>query len=360
MPDISEKLDFSQAPAVTGGDANDSSNAVADAPADKGTDAAPDKGGEKQGDDASPKTALEAAKAVMAKEAKDASDKPQDGTQDAKAKPEGDAPADPDAKLPFSNHARWKQVTSENRILTVAKEKNEAAIKALEPKAQTYDELSNWLSQQNLGKDEFANILSIGAAVRNDPFVAYEKLKPIMEQLEAIVGQRLPADLQAKVDSGVVDEQTARDLARARSEAAMHKSARESMEERGARERESREAAELQGHAETIVQGIVTHVNSWASRDPDAAKIRPFVEEAIELELRKRDATSTAPRDVQEATAIVDAVVKAVKGRFRSVMPTPQARDGSILPVGWASTTGASPVPQSSLEAARAALRLSA
>lgn len=356
MPDISEKLDFSQAPVVTGQPVDsEPSKPVDDAP--KGADAATDKGDKNQGDEAAPKTALEAAKAVMAKEGKDASEKPQEGEPDAKAKPEGEGKDDPDAKLPFANHQRWKETTSELRILRVAKEKNEEAIKALTPKAQTYDELSNWLQQSNLAKDDFANLLTIGAAVRNEPFKAYELLKPIMDQLEGIVGTKLPADIQAKVDQGLVDPETARDLARARGEAAVHKSARDTIEQRVAREREEAERSQHQDHAETIVQGIVSHVNSWASRDPDAARIRPFVEEAIELELRKRDAQGAQPRDVQEATAIVDAVVKATKDRMRSFIPPPQPRSGSILPVGGAYANAAAPVPQSSLDAANAALR---
>ena len=328
----------------------------APAPApDTGTGSDPAAGEGAQSGEGQPKTALEAAERVMGqvKDAPPASAKPQDGKPPADGKAP-DAKTAADAQLPFKDHPRWKEVTSENRILRVAKEKNETAIKELEPKAQTYDELSGWLKENQLGKDDFAQLLAIGSAVRNDPIEAYKLLQPIMEQLETLVGERLPQDLQQAVANGQITEDAAKQIAKSRGEASVYKGRAETLQRRDAETREQRDREQQERHAETIVQGVVAHVDSWAKRDPDAERKRPFVEEGIENELRRRDMNGTPPRNSEEAAEIVRAVVKSVDDRFRSLMPTPKPKVG-ILPQTGAPQTGTA-MPKSSLEAAQLAL----
>lgn len=339
-------------PSFTGGEAAPAPDTQQAVPADAGDGASQHSEAED-----TPKTALEAAERVMerAKEASLASATPQTGTAQETAKPSPDELKAGDAKLPFANHPRWKEATSEIRILKVAKEKNEGAIKELEPKAQTFDQLSGWLRENSLGKDDLTSLLTIGAAVRNDPQAAYDMLRPIMEELELKVGVRLPQDLENAVAQGQMTQEAAQAIARSRGEATLYKGKYETSQQRQNQEREERAANEAKQQAESLVQGIVSHVDSWATRDPDAARKRPFVEEAIELELRKRDAEGTAPQNVEQAIQIVDGIVKAVNDRFRSFMPRPKPV-GGILPNG-ANLTPSAPVPKSSLEAAQLALR---
>lgn len=306
-----------------------------------------------------PKTALEAAERVMerAREASLASaQQPQPGAPQEPLKAQADELKAGDAKLPFAQHPRWKEATSEIRILRVAKEKNEAAIKDLEPKAGTFDQLSGWLRENNLGQQDLTNLFAIGSAVRNDPIKAHELLKPIMEELESMIGERLPQDLQNAVAQGSMTEEAARAIARARGEATIYKGRSESLEQRRQQETAEREAQEQQRHADTLVQSIVAHTEAWAARDPDAARKRPFVEEAVELELRKRDAAGNAPRSAEEATQIVDAVVKAVNDRFRAMTPQRRPVTSGILPNGATPPSQSAPIPKSSLEAAQLAL----
>lgn len=329
------------------------------AAAASGKDADTDKGGDKtKGEDAAPKTALEAAQRVMAKEGKKTStEEPQGKTDtDAAGKPEEkDKPKEADAEdanLPFKDHPRWKTVSSENRILKVAKEKNEAAIKELEPKAKTFDDLTTYLRDNNLQRDDFQQGLSIMAAIRNDPAKAYELMLPIMERLESLVGARLPDDLKAKVEAGQIDAESAREMAKARGRVEIEKTARETLEQRQAREAEERTRGEQQRVMNDVTQALNAWDAEWAGRDPDAAKLRPFVLDLLLIEGQKKPPTNNV-----EARELAERCVVEARKRLAGFIPAPQPKEG-VLPTGGASTATTTPVPKSSLEAAQAALRM--
>lgn len=300
-----------------------------------------------------PKSALEAATRVMASEkakgetAAPVQQKSQDGSP---------PPKDEDETVPSEvrNNAKFREMRSENRILKVAKEKNEAAIAELTPKASHYDNLSGWLRQQALDAEDFKQGLGIMAAMKNDPFEAYKMLKPIFEQLESMVGERLPADLQAKVDANLVDMDTAKALARERGQSKVFKERSERTAQQIEEDRRAREEEERDRQVQSIVEGVGAHVKAWESRDPDAKNIRDMVLDQVELQFRKIDAQRDSPWTLEEATKVVDEVIRSVKERMRKFMPAPQPKLGA-MPVGG-SSTGATPVPKSSLEAAQQAL----
>jgi len=311
---------------------------------------------ETQGAEAPPKTPLEAAKRVMAQATKPVAAKPQDGeTQPPKTEVKVE---DDDATLPpeVKNHPRYKKLASENRILNVAKEKNETAIKELEPKARTFDDLTGYLQSQNLEKDDFATGLTIMAAVRNDPFKAYELLQPVMAQLEGIVGVRLPADLQAMVNQGKIDPETAQQFARTRGSEAVLKSRVETTEQRMKRENDDRAARENARQEEGQLNTVVSSLNSldeqWAKRDPDAAKLRPLLEKIVLVK-----GGENPPTNEEEARKLWDESLAEAKRISGAWTPPLQSKVG-VLPVGGQSASNSAPVPKSSLDAARAALTL--
>jgi hypothetical protein len=306
--------------------------------------------GEKKGEDAAPKTPLEAAQRVMAKEGKVPSDgKPQDGESpptkaDVAAKGEDD-----EATLPFKNHPAYRKVASENRILQVAKEKNEAAIKALEPKAKTYDDLAEFITSSNLSKDDFQQGLAIMRAVRNDPQEAYKLLQPVMAQLETLVGARLPADLQAKVEAGHIDAETAKELARARGDATIARERAETLQQQRAREEQERAQGEEQRQISTVVDALNAAEAEWTKSDPDAAKLRRMVNKAVLV-----NGQAKPPRNAEEARALFESSLKEVKDEISGFHPAPRPLNGPLPP--GAPPTNAAPVPKNSYEAAQAAL----
>ena len=301
-----------------------------------------------------PKTALEAAQRVMAKEGKQPSDeKPQPDTAkpatEAKPDEKKGAAEEDDSNLPFKEHPRWKKMSSEHRMLKVAKEKNEDAIKALEPKAKTFDELTVYLRENNLARDDFQQGLTIMAAIRNDPAKAFELLRPVMERLELTVGERLPEDLKAKVEAGTIDADTAKELARTRGAAAIAKGRAETLEQRQARETEERQRAADDGQLQSVVDTLNSWDVEWMKRDPDAAKLRPFVQDLLIV-----DGSLKPPRNAEEARQLAEACVAKARQRLTGFIPAPKPKEG-VLPTGGAHVE-TSVVPKSSLEAAHAAL----
>lgn len=312
----------------------------------------PVEGAQKPGENAAPKTALEAAKRVMAKGEQPASDKnPLDGTQPTKTADDKSKVEDDDANLPFKEHPRWKKMSSDNRILTVAKTKNEEAIRTLEPKAQTVDDLNGWLSENNLGKDDFANMLRIGAAIRNDPAAAYQQLQPIIEHLEKIVGVRLPADLEQQVQAGSVSREIAQEVARARGSEAVAKGQLETNMQRSARERASAQERESEGRLDVVVETLNACEVDWANREPDAAKLKPLLNDIVLIM-----GQSNPPQSAEDARKLFTSAVAEAKKRASGFIPARPAKDG-ILPAGGAVTTTTRPVPKTALEAAMTALR---
>lgn len=327
-----------------------------DAPADKA--AAPEKApeGEKQGE-AAPKTALEAAKRVMAKEGKTPSEgKAADGEQSSPEKSEGakDASTRDDEPEPsVKNSPAYRKLSSEHRILAKAKEMNEAAIKELEPKAKTYDQLATYITESNLSKDDFQEGLAVMRALRNDPVEAYKRLKPIMDQLETTLGERLPDDLKAKVESGHIDEATARELARARGGERVAREKAEALQQRQQREIQERQQRDEQSEVDRQVEEVVGALNAaeveWTKSDPDAPKLKRLLNQAVMV-----NGQLNPPKNAAEAKALFENSLKEVRKELGLFAPRPQAKDG-MLPHG-APPNQATPVPKSSLEAAQAAL----
>ena len=79
------------------------------------------------------------------------------------------------------------------------------------------------MAENNLSGDEAAAGLEIMAKMKSDPMAALKALQPYVQQLSQAAGIIVPADIQAKVDDGYLDESAARELTRSRADAAWQK-----------------------------------------------------------------------------------------------------------------------------------------
>lgn len=352
--DLKDKPDASAAPAGTDTPAEKQPDATA-APAD----GAP-KGDEKQGADATPKTALEAAKAVIAKGAKDAAaNTPQDGEQPP-AKAAADKPKEGEAKQPgdeeepnvpanVKNHPAYREKASKVRILEVAKAKNEQAIKDLEPKAKVYEDLNLFIKESHLSSEDFKQGLTIMRALNTDPHAAYELLKPVMANLESMIGVVLPKDLENDVEAGTMSRERAQELARARADAALAHKRAQTVETRVAQDAAERAKGEEERALQDVVGALDAVEAEWLKSDPDAKKLLRIVQNIVLV-----DGGVNPPRNAVEARELYREAVKKAKEQVRGFVPSPTPKDGN-LPVSGPPTNTA-PVPKSSIEAARAAL----
>jgi chromosome segregation ATPase len=187
--------------------------------------------------------------------------------------------------------------------------------------------------------------------LKHDPFRAYQTLRPIVDQLEQIVGVRLPADLQSAVNLGQITEPHARELATARGRTTV---TTQQLERRDQQDQAQKQQNEFQGR----VDEVETKVNEWESSkrktDPDWKHKQPRVKELNELEFLRRQRTNPKyfPTPT-EAIEISKASLEKVEREFRSMAPArreikPEHADGSA--------TRSTPKPKTATEAAKLAL----
>lgn len=134
---------------------------------------------------------------VSAKDA-DAAKAGLDDTAKDKQKPEADQ------KLPFHNHPRWKEMVSERD--------------AYRSDADQYRQITTFMSSNGLTTAEVAEGFQIMALMKTNPAEAHKKISEYKARLDPFVGEKLPEDLQKRVEDGFVDVETAKENARFRAE----------------------------------------------------------------------------------------------------------------------------------------------
>lgn len=228
--------------------------------------------------------------------------KPADGSSTATAQTET-KPADgvkpatdeaaADANLPFHKHPRWIEKQTE---LKAAREK----LATLEPEnaslkadAEQLRNIETFRTTNNLAVEEVVQGFKVMALVKNDPAKALPELRKLVADLELATGEKLPADLQERVDAGSMDEKSASELAQTRRTA-------KALETTVTATRERDETQQVQN----LRDGVAASVAAWeaqvAGRDPDWAKKQPLVMDRVQAIAL----TEGRPRDQAEAVAL--------------------------------------------------------
>jgi len=302
---------------------------------------------------------LEHVKAALdkSKEKSPASDEPGSKSEEASAadaKKEGEEQAQ-SGDLTEEELARLKPKTRE-RIEHLTKEVKERDTKLadLTPKAEKFDQIQRFVDDAGLSKDDVNTGFDVMRNLKTDPFKAYEQLRPIMDQLESIVGVRLPEDLQQAVQQGQLTEAHARELSRSRNQATV-------TQQQLDRTTQQRAATERRQAIENQVNDVASAVTEWENatgkNDPDWKLKQPRITELVELEVMRRQAKEPAyfPSKEEaiaiskEALAKVEKELKGLRPARRSVSTTPSADAGSTR------TTAAT--PKTMLEAAKLGLQ---
>lgn len=94
-------------------------------------------------------------------------------------------------------------------------------VKDLEPLAETQRGIETFCKTHGVTGEQFKQALQMAALMNVDPVKARAALLPIMENLNAYVGEKLPEELQKRVDAGTLDVNDAKEMARLRAQATM-------------------------------------------------------------------------------------------------------------------------------------------
>lgn len=278
--------------------------------------------------------------------------------QDPAPEPEPDEDPDKDAddgsdftkeELAHLN-AKTRSRLRKFKALTQQVETTQSRVSELEPQAQQFQQITNFVREAGLTTDEVNQGFDVMKALKNQPLVAYQMLKPIMDQLDTIVGNVLPPELQQQVSLGYITEEHARELARARSVASI---SRREAEQTAQRANAERQQFATQQHVSTVSQAVTEWERSRAKHDPDWKHKQARVTELVELEILRRRGRDPQyfPATPDEAIEISKAALKKVDEEVKRFSPKPK----ELKPVTDVSATRGTAKPTTMLEAARMA-----
>lgn len=265
-----------------------------------------------------------------------------DGKEDAAAAAKGTENAEgvhDDANLPFHNHPRWKEVTGQNKQL-------KADIEAIKPDAEQFRNINTFMQENSLTPDEVGEGFIIMAMAKNGDPRVLQKLDDFRSKVALAIGEAVPSDIQAQIDSGEITEAAGKELAKARAHKAMSDKQLADRDEADKRTKEQRDAEAL-GIAQRSA------VSAWEvearKTDPDFAK----KEKAIGRYARALMQEKGIPTTAEAAVDLIKAAYAEVNRDMETFIPPkqPVARVPSAP-----SSHGAKEAPKSLNDAVRLAL----
>lgn len=304
-----------------------------------------------------PKSSLDAVMKALAK--------PEPAAEAPKLEPAAAATAIQDKKAAgegekdFIPEAEYRKLTPvvRQRISNLTEQRNTARdqVRDMAPRAKTSDDIVAYCQKNRVSPDDFQFGLHMMALVRNDPNKAWEALQPLVKDLQAHVGEILPADLTKEVEAGTISEARARELAAARRESARLAETRKVEGEERTRSEASRTYDE---NVKKNTDSVRTWEESWKAKDPDYEKKRERVWERLmvlindAVEQRKPLTPELSVQLAEKAKGDVEKWLSELMPKPREIRPGPGSTGG-----GSAASSSTGKQPSSALEAARLALR---
>jgi len=211
-------------------------------------------------------------------------------------------------EVPLHKIERFREVLNENRALKGTNERYREMDSTLA--AIGRDAMKMGMSQQDM-----AQLFAWPRLLASDPTAAIEELQRFTAMWEEKLGHKLPTDLKQKVDDGVLDEDSAKEVAKLRAGSALEKTRHEA------------EAAETQRlSTATRTKEIHDSVNAYQAElkasDPD------YTPEKHELVVDALTALVTkhgVPSSVATARGMAKAAYDTVNKRLQAFKPQPRA-----------------------------------
>ena len=286
---------------------------------------------------------LEAVKAALAgnsesKAADAPSESPAKGEGSQSSESQTDS-SDEDEKLPFGKHPRFKQLVEErNALKTQLAELTDAKVKA-----ESFDRIQSFVADAGLTAQEVDQGMAIMSMMKNDPVAALQALAPYVDALRKLSGDQLPDDLQQRVAEGYIDEETAKELSRLRSQTALKDQKLQQTQQR-------EQQQTVQQQANQMGDAVSAWEKNWQKNDPDYEFKRDFVRSRVRELIQEHG----APRNIQQAIHVAEVAKKEVEERFRGRLSP--SRQPTRTVTGGASNGSGVTAPKSALDVAKMAL----
>lgn len=225
-------------------------------------------------------------------------------------------------------------------------------LETLKPKAAEYDKIEAFIRQNGLAPRDVQSISEIAAMLVHNPAGARARLAPIMAELDKILGNVLPADLQEQVDQGYITPEHAQALSRAQAEA-------------GLATRRANAITESQQQNETItrqraaIDSSLSAMDAWekqtAAKDPDWHQKQSEVSNEVELAIGRESQKLGRPwfPSAQEANKLLADAYDTVNARHKRFAPKPVA---ITPPAAGGASPRSNPAPKNTMDIIRGQL----
>jgi hypothetical protein len=210
--------------------------------------------------------------------------------------------------VPLNKIERFREVLDENKSLKGANERYremDSTLAAIGRDAQ----------KMGLSHDDMAQLFAWPRLLASDPKAAVEALQAFTATWQEKVGHSLPADLKGKVDDGVLDEATAKEVAQLRATTNLDRTRHEAE----TKEREQTSAAQ---RSKEIHDSVNAYQAELKASDPD------YTPEKHELVVDALTALVTkhgVPKTVADARGMAKVAYDTVSKRLERFKPQPRA-----------------------------------
>lgn len=251
----------------------------------------------------------------------DKAEKPEETKANATVEGDGDDD-DPEAD-PTEDELKAMRPKVQKRIKQLLSQRNTARreLDGVKPDAEAYREIRGFMQSNGLEDAEVQQLFRVGSLLKANTVESAEQalgiIMPLARELMSVTGRSIPTDLKAKIDSGEVTEEVARQMARER---ATRLSAERTAEAATSRVTET----QRQQQTEQFRSDVNTAVQAWQqkarSSDPDFDKKEPFLQASALEVYRERGPAKTA----DEAVANAEEALRRVTDKLRAAMPAPK------------------------------------
>jgi hypothetical protein len=296
------------------------------------------------------------------RQAKEDADGGGSGASPAQAADKDRAAGDDDPELPDEVTAEELAKLSQGakrRITKLNKQRQRLAgevqrLKAIEPSAQAADQVTKYLRDNDISRDDFLMTLELASAMRRGDFrTFYEGVKPYMKLAEEYLGHSLPQDLQQQVQQGHMTSQAAAMYSKERMDRAMAQTNAARQQQAFQQYAQTSQTQQQQAQREHLASSVRDTVNAWESRimqsDPDYAAKKPAVQDTMWAVVREQG----VPQSPEHAVKIAQEALRRVNERFSSWAP--QRRPTSRSPSSTGRTAGVTPEPKNLLDVVKQA-----
>lgn len=221
--------------------------------------------------------------------------------------------AEEKAPVPYE---RFEEINNKYKVSVEEYEK-------VKPMVEAHQQIIDYCTQNQITQEQFSNLLEIQRLLNTDPQKALEKILPIVEAVQGFTGDKLPSDLQTKVDTGKMDLADAREMAKLRAQSQLGTSRFQQYQQI----QQQRAQTEFQ-------RAQVSAVNSWVESkqktDPDfkprADKTKPkgryeFVYDAVVAVMNERNERGELVHVIKNPGDLTAIMEQAYQETMKSLSP---------------------------------------